>query len=195
MIHETRSEEIDRADGVYASVTGLGVAFRFRLGVGSVRRVNSGPILLWLVHGNTGIYSVQLVPHTVSADKPANSSEVLGGHYRWETDFLRDRLGVTADHESIGALQHPEGTPVLTWICRKPLEKLPSAPPDFISATPYSAHATLLHRPAHLIHFLVTGAEKDSWSEYDLRIQVLRTAFSYYPHQTVRDDQHASATT
>ena len=134
--------------------------------------------------------------------------------------FQYERLGVTVDEKRRGGLEHPTGTPLLTWISRNPEQTGPAtrrltkalpvegnwinrnleqtAPAGRIriaggekaegatpskprqNATRFAAHATLLHLPDHLLHFVVTGLDM-GWTEDDLRWQVLRAALSYFP--------------
>jgi hypothetical protein len=177
-------------------VDGFGLPFRFRLGSGSstISQASSDELFLWRVEGDVGEYALQFVPQTVSADPEADPLAILGSHFKWETDFVRERLGVTVDEKSIRILQHPAGTPVLAWTNQTPPSNFPMKSIGTVlleetpqqsngsaeaTATRYAAQATLLHPPDHLLHFAVTGMR--AWTEDELQSQVLRTALSYFP--------------
>jgi hypothetical protein len=167
-----------RNDGVYLYIEGLGPPFRFRLGSGTVQQLQSDSHLLWVVEGEAGEYLVQLIHHPVVPNSIANATESLIAHFRWEMDFVKERLGIAVDQTSISVLEHLAGTPMLTWITQNAAISDPDAPGT--KATTFAAHATLLHLPDHLLHFAVTGIDDQAWTEEELRIQVLRVALSYF---------------
>lgn len=199
---------LTRNDGIHLRVDGFGLPFRFRLGSGSgpISQASSDKYFLWHVEGDVGQYALQWVPHTVSADSDVegNPLAILGSHFRWETDFIREQLGVTVDENSIRILQHPTGTPVLAWTNQIPESHFSMKSIDTVSVhetpqqsngstestpTRFSAQATLLHAPNHLLHFSVTGMH--TWTEDELQWQVLRAALSYFPLEEPDIDDNA----
>lgn len=186
---------LTRNDGIHARMDELGSPFRFRLGSGKARRTSSDPLFLWVIEGEVGDYLLQFIPHVIALRPRPELLAILESHFHWEMGFLRERLGVTVDEGNICTLDHPAGTPILTWISRNPVLQSALKPglgipdgrgneqfPDSSrrTTTPFSAHASFLHLPDHLLHFVVTGGDSP-WTEEELRTQVLRSTLSYFP--------------
>ncbi|WP_147250323.1 hypothetical protein [Bradyrhizobium sp. MOS003] len=166
---------LPRSDGFYLRVDGIGAPFRFRLGVGDVARTDHQSHFLWSVQNSpVGGYLVQFIPHGIAAEPGSDAMNSLAAHFRWEVDFLRDRLGIFVDENRAGFAYHVSGAPILAWLNVNPKATAEAG------VTPYAAQVTLLHETSFLLHFSVTGFG-DDWCEEDLAAQARRIAFSYFP--------------
>ncbi len=102
-------QPLRRDDGVHALVEGFGGTFRFRLGLGRISVINHPSAYLWSVDGSVGHYLLQVVPHNLTVTPGAKPIEVLASHFRWEMDFMRERLGVTVEEPRSQCAQPPLG--------------------------------------------------------------------------------------
>jgi hypothetical protein len=171
---ELKVRPLSRADGIYASIEGLGLPFRFRIGSGEIKQVDHPGAFMWIVDGAIGSYHLHCLPHEFEVAAGAEPFQVLAEHFRWETEFLRERVGVTVDESKVGTFLHPSGRPILTWV------NVNSKADVNQNVTPFAVQATLMHSERCVVHFSVTGVGHD-WIEEDVRSQVVRAALSYFP--------------
>lgn len=163
-------------DGIYADVRGLDRPFRFRIGNGRVGKLKRELPPVWHVDSAVGMYALQFIPRPIEPPDSVDDLDCLLEYFVVEMAFLRDKIGIEADRTSIRTMDHPGQFPVVTWMTSNP--QVPDQRPGVAPATPFAAHAVLLHGRTHVLHLSITGFG-DDWSEHDLRVQVTRAAFSY----------------
>jgi hypothetical protein len=170
---------LSRDDGAHAFVEGFGDAFRFRVGFGQINVIRQPSAHIWSVDGPAGFYLIQFLTHIPRMTKPEMPLDILQSHFALETDFQLKTIGQTVADPGPRVLIHPCKSPMLVWLSRNREDAPVHTNPEG-RATPYGAHATLVHESAGILHFSITGLGP-SWNEEDLYTQALRAGFSYFP--------------
>lgn len=176
-------------DGTMIAVDQVGSLFRFWIGDGRVGRIDHPGAHLFSVEGRLGHYTMQLTatPLEPKAIESLAPIDLLGGYFRWESEYQQTTGGYSADQGTVGVVDHSYGRPILTWTYDRVAPVQPLVPPavpisetgqvEEKRAAPFLATAAIQHDDL-VLGFAVTGLGSD-WSKSKLQQLAVRMAVSY----------------